>query len=67
MDNPATVNEARAIELTGVGARLNAALQKFSTEVHQYQGSLTDSRFHEQSSAINLTLTVTIAAPRSAC
>jgi methyl-accepting chemotaxis protein len=61
MDNPATVNEARAIELTGVGARLNTALQKFSAEVHQYQGSLTDSRFHEQSAAINLTLMVTVA------
>jgi methyl-accepting chemotaxis protein len=61
MDNPATVNEARAIELTGVGAHLNAALQKFSTEVHQYQASLTDARFAEQSSAINLTLTVTVA------
>jgi methyl-accepting chemotaxis protein len=61
MDNPATVNEARAIELTGVGARLNTALQKFSAEVHQYQGSLTDARFDQQNSAINLTLTVTIA------
>jgi methyl-accepting chemotaxis protein len=61
MDNPATVNEARAIELTGVGARLNAALQKFSAEVHDYQASLTDARFDEQSSAINLTLAVTIA------
>jgi methyl-accepting chemotaxis protein len=61
MDNPATVNEARAIELTGVGARLNAALQKFSAEVHDYQASLTDARFDEQSSAINLTLAVTVA------
>jgi hypothetical protein len=33
MEHPSTVNEARAIELTGVGLRLNEALQKFSGQV----------------------------------
>ncbi|GAB2174809.1 methyl-accepting chemotaxis protein [Dongia sp. agr-C8] len=60
MEHPSTVNEARAIELTGVGARLNEALQKFSGQVHAYQNSLSDQRFAEQQSAISLTLTATL-------
>jgi methyl-accepting chemotaxis protein len=61
MEHPSTVNEARAIELTGVGARLNEALQKFSGQVHAYQNSLSDQRFADQQSAISLTLIATIA------
>jgi methyl-accepting chemotaxis protein len=61
MEHPDTVNEARAIELTGVGARLNAALKKFSGEVAAYQNALSDQRFAEQQSAIGLTLTATLA------
>ena len=61
MENPATVNEARAIELTGVGAQLNEALQKFSGQVHSYQNNLSEQRFSDQQSAISLTLTATIA------
>jgi methyl-accepting chemotaxis protein len=60
MEHPSTVNEARAIELTGVGARLNEALQKFSGQVHAYQSSLSDQRFSEQQSAISLTLIATL-------
>ncbi len=61
MEHPATVNEARAIELTGVGARLNEALQKFAGQVNAYQSTVSDQRFAEQQSAIGLTLTATIA------
>jgi methyl-accepting chemotaxis protein len=61
MEHPSTVNEARAIELTGVGLRLNEALQKFSGQVHAYQKSLSDQRFSEQQSAISLTLIATLA------
>jgi methyl-accepting chemotaxis protein len=61
MEHPSTVNEARAIELTGVGLRLNEALQKFSSQVHAYQSSLSDQRFSEQQSAISLTLIATLA------
>jgi methyl-accepting chemotaxis protein len=61
MEHPSTVNEARAIELTGVGARLNEALQKFSGQIHAYQKSLSDQRFADQQSAISLTLIATIA------
>jgi methyl-accepting chemotaxis protein len=60
MEHPSTVNEARAIELTGVGARLNEALQKFAGQVHAYQNTVSEQRFSEQQSAIGLTLTATI-------
>jgi methyl-accepting chemotaxis protein len=61
MVHPSSVHVARAIELTGVGARLYEALQKFSGEVHAYQSKLSDQRFAEQQSAISLTLTATVA------
>jgi methyl-accepting chemotaxis protein len=61
MGHPATVNEARAIELTGVGARLNEALKTFADQVHTYQTTVSDAQFEEQRSAIGLTLIATLA------
>jgi methyl-accepting chemotaxis protein len=60
MSNPATVNEARAMELTGAGKALNAAIAKFSADVHAYQTQLSDERYAGQQSAIGLTLMATV-------